>query len=50
MTIERARELLGMEIDNLTDVEVSDMIQRDSSFMEVLLDILTNTQKEPKWN
>lgn len=41
MTIEHCRQLLGQDIQSLSDQEVSEMIQRDSSFMEVLLELLT---------
>ena len=42
MTVQRARELIGQDIEILSDQEVSEMIQRDSSFMEVMLELLTN--------
>ena len=41
MTVERARELIGREIENLLDEEVLQMIQQDSSFMEEMLNLLT---------
>lgn len=41
MTVEHCRKILGQDIQSLTDQEVTEMVQRDSSFMEVLLELLT---------
>ena len=48
MTVERARELIGREIENLLDEEVLQMIQRDSAFMEEMLNLLTTGIKGGK--
>jgi len=40
MTTKRAREILGEEIENLSDDEVQEMIDRDFIFCDVLLDVI----------
>ncbi len=40
MTIQRAREILGDEIENLSDSEVQAMIDRDFIFCDALLDVI----------
>lgn len=43
MTIERAREILGEEIENLSDSEVQEMIDRDFMLCDALLDVIMVT-------
>lgn len=40
MTIQEARELLGENIQGLSDKEVSDMILRDSMFMDSFVNMV----------
>ena len=40
MTIQRAREILGEEVDNLSDSEVQKMIDRDFMLCDALLDMI----------
>lgn len=42
MTIERARQLLGDEISDLSNKEVSEFLKRTSDLCSVLLDIAIN--------
>ncbi len=40
MTIQRAREILGDEIESLSDSEIQAMIDRDFRFCDALLDVI----------
>lgn len=39
MTIQRVRELLGTEIEDLSDDQISEMIARDSAMLDGFLDV-----------
>ncbi len=43
MTIQRAREILGTEIVNLSDQEVTNLIYSTGQFADTLLDVVVNT-------
>lgn len=48
MTINRTRELLGEEVKNLSDEEISKLIAQASRFCDVILDLVNRkilTQK-----
>lgn len=42
MTIDRARQILGNEISDLSDEQVSDLLKRASQLCSVLLDLAIN--------
>jgi len=42
MTIERARQILGEDISDLSDTEVSEFLARTSSLVSALIDIAIN--------
>lgn len=39
MTIQRARDLLGMEIADASDGQIAEMIARDSAMLDAILDV-----------
>lgn len=43
MTIQKAREILGSEIVDLSDQEVTDLIYSTGQFADTLLDIVVDT-------
>lgn len=47
MTIDRARQLLGDEISDLSDTQVNKMLKRASDLCSVLLDITINDIVKP---
>lgn len=44
MNVSEARELLGTEIESLSDKEVQEMIQRDSALLDAMLDLFDSYQ------
>ena len=46
MTIERARGLLGIEIADVSDEQVSEMIARDSAMLDAILDVFDTVRYE----
>jgi hypothetical protein len=40
MTVKRAKEILGEEIENLPDKEIQVMIDRDFRFCDAIIDVI----------
>lgn len=49
MTTERARELLGDEINTLSDQEVISLIQREGELCDALLDVIVPELLTMQW-
>lgn len=50
MIVKEARGLLGEEIENLSDDEVQQMIDRDLMFCDALLDVIMSLPKSALTN
>jgi len=46
MTIQRARELLGEEIKEMSDRDIQQMIDNDYLFCDSLLEVIMNTKND----
>ncbi|MBI3379167.1 hypothetical protein HY029_00235 [Candidatus Gottesmanbacteria bacterium] len=46
MTIQKAREIIGEEIQSLSDQEIQEMIDRDFMLCDALLDVIMTVSED----